>query len=88
MPFHSLTNFEIQKYYQNVPKFKCVYSRNNFTKIKDRAYVIHLDQNKSIRTHWIALYTNGDYVTYFGSFGVKNIPKKKKKFVGNKNITA
>ena len=29
MPAHPLTNFEIQKYYQNDPKFIGVYSRNN-----------------------------------------------------------
>ena len=26
---HSLTNFEIQKYYQNDPRFNGVYSRDN-----------------------------------------------------------
>ena len=31
MPPHPLTNFEIQKYWQNEPKFNGVYSRNNFT---------------------------------------------------------
>ena len=31
---HSLTNFEIQKYYQNEPKFNVVYSRNSLSKIK------------------------------------------------------
>ena len=35
MPPHPLTNFEIQKYYQNKPKFNGVYSRNNLSKIKD-----------------------------------------------------
>ena len=34
MPPHSLTNFEIQKYYQNEPKFDGVYSRNILPKIK------------------------------------------------------
>ena len=29
---HLLTNFEIQKYYQNEPKFNCVHSRNNLPK--------------------------------------------------------
>ena len=29
MPPHLLINFEIQKYYQNEPKFNGVYSRNN-----------------------------------------------------------
>ena len=35
MPPHSLNNFEIQKYYQNEPKFNGVYSRNNLSKVKD-----------------------------------------------------
>ena len=34
-----LTNFEIQKYYQNESKFNGVYSKNNLPKIKDGAYV-------------------------------------------------
>ena len=51
---HSLTNFEVQKYYQNEPKFNGVYSRNSLPKIKDG--VINLDEFKSIGTHWIALY--------------------------------
>ena len=32
---HPLTNFEIQIYYENEPKFNGVYSRNNLSKIKD-----------------------------------------------------
>ena len=32
---HSLTNFEIQRYYQNEPKFNGAYSRNNLPKVKD-----------------------------------------------------
>ena len=52
---HHLTNFEIQKYYQNKPKFNGVYSRNNLPKTKDGAYLINLDEYKSIGTHWIAL---------------------------------
>ena len=35
MPPHPLTNFEIQKYFQNQPKFDGVYSRNNLPNIKD-----------------------------------------------------
>ena len=35
---HPLTNFEIQKYYQNEPRFKSVFSRNNLPKaMKDGA---------------------------------------------------
>ena len=35
MPPHPLTNFDIQRFYQNKPKFNSVYSRNNLSKIKD-----------------------------------------------------
>ena len=46
-----LTNFEIQKYFQNKPKFNGVYSRNNLPKIKDEPYVIDADEYKSITIH-------------------------------------
>ena len=40
MPPHPLTNFEIQKYYKNEPRFNGAFSRNNLPKkIKDGAYV-------------------------------------------------
>ena len=56
MPPHPLINFEIQKYYQNQPRFNYVYSRDNLPKIKDGAYVINLDEYSDIGSHWIALY--------------------------------
>ena len=62
---HPLNNSEIQKYYQKDSKFKGFYSRNNIPKINDGAYAVIIDQYKSIGTHWIALYVNGDNVTYF-----------------------
>ena len=41
IPPHPLTNFEIQKYYQNEARFNGVYSRDKLhDKIKDGAYVI------------------------------------------------
>ena len=52
---YPLTNFEIQKYYQNEPRFNGVYSRHNLTEIKDGAYVINLNEYSDIRTHWVAL---------------------------------
>ena len=70
MPTYSLTNFEIQKCYQNENKCNDVYLRNNLPNIKDGAYLVNLDGFKLIGTHWIALYMNGSNVTYFGSFGV------------------
>ena len=44
------TNFEIQKYYQNESKFN-FYGRNNLPKIKDGAYVVNLDEYKSVGSH-------------------------------------
>ena len=83
---HPLTNFEIQKYYDNEPKFNGAYSRNNLSKIKDREYMINLNEYESIETYWIVLYINPKNVTYFVSFGVEHIPKDIRKFFGNKNI--
>ena len=77
IPTHLLTNFEIQKYYQNEPKFD-VYSRNNVTKIKDAVYVINLDEYESIGAHWIALYMNAENVTYFDNFRVNVVMNIKK----------
>ena len=78
---HPLTNFEIQKYYQNEPRFNGVYSRDNLTKIKDGAYIINLDEYSDIGTHWVALYVHNNDVTYFDSFGVEHIPKEIKTFI-------
>ena len=45
MPPHPLTNFEIQKYYQNEHRFNGVFSRDSLTnKLKDRAYIINMDE--------------------------------------------
>ena len=76
MPPHPLTNFKIQIYYQNKRKFNSVDSRDNFSKIKDGAYVINLDEYKSIGTYWIALYVNGNNIVYFGNFEFEHIPKE------------
>ena len=84
---HPLTNFEIQAYYQNEPRFIGVYSRDSLPdKIKDGAYVINLDEYSDIGTHWIALYVNNKTVTYFDSFGIEHIPKEVKTVIGNRNI--
>ena len=86
---HPLTNFEIQAYYQNEPRFNGVYSRDNLTdKIKDGAYVINLDEYSDIGTHWIALYVNNKTVTYFDYFGIEHIPKEIRVFIGDKDIIA
>ena len=83
---HLLTNFEIQNYYQNESKFKCVYLRNDLPKLRDGAnmdnkWVINLDEFKPIGTHWTASYVNSNNIIYFGSFGVEHTPKE---IIGNK----
>ena len=71
MPPHPLINFEIQNYCENEPKFNGVYSRNNLSKMKDGAYIINIDEDESLGTHWIGLYVNVKNVTYFDSFRVQ-----------------
>ena len=91
MSTHPLTNFEIQKHYQNKPRFNGVYSRDNLPKIKNgAAYVINFYEYSDTGTHWVAFYVgraspkdvkNND-VIYFHSFGVEHIPKEIKTFIG------
>ena len=82
MLLNPLTNFEIQKYYQNKPKFN-VYSRHNLPKIKDETYIINFGEFKSIETDWLALYVSSNNIMYFG---VKRIAKQIEKFLRNKNV--
>ena len=76
MPSHSLINFEIQKYYQNEPRFNGFFSRDNLSKkVKDGTYVTNLDEYADVGTHWIALFCNRSEIVYFDSFGVEHIPE-------------
>ena len=94
MPPHPLTNFEIQKYFQNnaqrssknEPRFNGVYSRYNLPKTKDGTYVINLDEYSNIGTHWIAFYASNISVAYFDSFGIEHIPKEIKTFINKSTI--
>ena len=76
---HPLTNFEVQKYYQNKSKFDDVYSRSNLRKIKNWTYVINLGKFESLGTHRIALYVSPENVRYFDNFGLEHISKKFKR---------
>ena len=83
-----MTNFEIQKYYQNESRFNGVYSRDKLpNRIKDETYIINLDEYSETGTHWITLYSLNYNVTYFESFGEEDIPKEIKRCIDNKNIT-
>ena len=95
IPPHSLTSFKIQKYCKDEPRFNDVYSRDNFPRIKDGAYIINLHEYSDIGTHWIALSVqnnnnndnnnnnndNNNNVIYSDSFGVEHIPKEIKTFI-------
>ena len=83
---HPLTNFKIQKYYQNELGVNGVFSRDNLQKLKDGAYIINLDEYSKIGTRWVALHVNNNDVTYFYSFGVEHIPKEIKAFINDRNI--
>ena len=100
LPPHPLTNFEIQEYYQNEPRFNGVFSSDNLPnsikKKKNGSSVINLDEYHNIGTHWEALYVqstsvydtyvNNKIVTYFDSFGVEHIPKEIMNFISRKKI--
>ena len=58
MSSHLLTNFEIQKYHQNEPKFNGVYSRNSLSKIKDGTYIMNLKEYESIGHNEFVLVNN------------------------------
>ena len=89
MPPHPLTNFEIQRYYQNEPRFNGVFSRNNLPlKIKDGAYIINLDEYADVGRHCIALFCNRNKIVSLDSFGVEHVPEEIKEFIEKKNITA
>ena len=87
LPFHPLTNIEINEYYKNEPRFNGVYSRDNLpNKIKKGAYVINLDEYENTGTHWVSLFVKTKYTVYFDSFGVEHIPKEINKFINNDTI--
>ena len=89
MPPYPLSNFEIQKYYQNEQKFIGVFSRDNLDK-KNKGWGIRnkFDEFAEVGTHWIALFCKKSEIVYFNSFGVEHIPEEIKEFIGNKNIKA
>ena len=78
--------FNATLFYQNERKFNVDYSRSNLLKVKDAEYLMNLEGYKSLGTHWINLYMNGNKATYLNSLGVKHILKEIKKIKGNKYI--
>ena len=83
---HPLTNFEIQEYYQNEPRFNGVFSRDNLPSNKNNNNNNNNNDNSNNNNKIIALYVNNKTIICFDSFGVEHIPKEIMKFIGNKNI--
>ena len=87
MSLHPLRNFEIQKYYQNEPRFNGVFSRYNLPKkIKDGAYIIELDKNADLGTHWIVLFCNKIEIVYFHRLVLNMFLKKLKNLLDIKTL--
>ena len=83
----SFNKFWDKEYYQNEPKFNCIYSINNLPeKIKDGTFIIN--EYADVDTHWTALFCKRNETVFFNSFGVQHVPKEIKKFIRNKNIKA
>ena len=79
MPPHPLTNFVIQKYYKNEPRFNCVFSRNNLTRKMKNGEYVNLDEYADVVTHWIALFCKKKMKLFISIVLVLNIFLKKLK---------
>ena len=89
MPPHPSTNFEIQQYYKNEPRFNGVFSRNNSPKkTKDGAYVINLDEYADVGTQCIALFCYRNEMVYFDSFGVEHVSEEISKFIDRRSLNS
>ena len=89
IPPHPLTNFGVQRYYKNEPRFNGVFSRNNLPKkTKVGAYVINLDEYADVGAHWIALFCNRNENVYFDSFGVEHIRGEIKEFINRRFLNS
>ena len=45
-------------------------------RIKDRPYVINLDDKNSKGTHWVSIFIDRNTDIYFDSFGIEYIPQE------------
>ena len=51
-PLHPLNNIKITNYFNYEARVNDVFSRNNLPKIKDRVYVINVDDKNIKEKHW------------------------------------
>ena len=89
MPPHLLTNYEIQKYYQNEKSLMVFFFRKSLPeKIKDGDYIINPDECAEVGIDWIALFCSRNEIVFSDSFGVEHVPEEIKEFNWNKNMKA
>ena len=70
-----------------ISKYKSIIRINlNPNTIEDGTYIVNLDDYKSIRTHWFALYVNGDSMIYFDRYSTERIPEEIKRYICRKNM--
>ena len=56
---------KVPKYYEQDCRFNGIFSRNNWPRIKDGAYVINFVDKNSKGTHWILIFINKNTAIYF-----------------------
>ena len=68
----SLTNFEIDKYYQQNNFYGGCFSKDQLPKqIQSKFYIINMDNHNQGGSHWVLVYNCDDrYCLYFDSFGI------------------
>ena len=84
---YSLNDININNCFNYDPGFNGVFSRNNLPRIKDRAYVVNLDDRNSKGMHEISLFIDRNLVAYFDSFGIEYIPQEVLNKIKDKSIT-
>ena len=82
-----LNNIEITNYFKYEPRFNSIFSRNNLPRIKDGAYVIHLDDKNSKGTYWVSVFIDRNKTVYFHSFGIGYFPQEILDKIRDESIT-
>ena len=85
--FHPLNNIEIINYFNYEPIFNRTFSRNNLPRIKDRAYIINLEDKNNKGTHWVSFFINKITAVYFDSFGIEYVSQEVLNKIKDKSIS-
>ena len=85
--FHILNNIEITNNFNFAPRLNSVFSRNNWSVIKDETYVINFNYKNSKGTHWVSLFADRNVAVYSDSFGIWFIPLEVLRKIKGKSIT-